>query len=89
MAALLLNAASGFAAEKPNIVFIFADDLGYNNLSSYGAPKIKTPALDRMADQGIRFTDFYAGASVCSPSRYALLTGATHTVPKTPPCSVG
>ena len=72
---LVLNAASGFAAEKPNIIFIFADDLGYNHLSSYGAPKIKTPVLDQMAEEGIRFTDFYAAASVCTPSRYALLTG--------------
>jgi arylsulfatase A len=59
----------------PNIVFIFADDLGYNNLSCYGAPKIKTPIIDNMAKEGIRFTDFYAGASVCTPSRYAFLTG--------------
>ena len=72
---LVLNAASGFAAEKPNIIFIFADDLGYNHLSSYGAPKIKTPVLDQMAAEGIRFTNFYAAASVCTPSRYALLTG--------------
>ena len=72
---LVLNAASGFAAAKPNIIFIFADDLGYNHLSSYGAPKIKTPVLDQMAAEGIRFTDFYAASSVCTPSRYALLTG--------------
>ena len=74
---LVLNAASGFAAgkPKPNIIFIFADDLGYNHLSSYGAPKIKTPVLDQMAAEGIRFTDFYAASSVCTPSRYALLTG--------------
>ena len=60
---------------QPNIVFIFADDLGYNNLSCYGAPKIKTPVIDQMAKEGIRFTDFYAASSVCTPSRYALLTG--------------
>ncbi len=75
LATLVWLNATGFAAEKPNIVFIFADDLGYNHLSSYGAPKIKTPILDQMAAEGIRFTDFYAGASVCTPSRYALLTG--------------
>ncbi len=75
MAVLVLNATIGFAAEKPNIIFIFADDLGYNHLSSYGASKIKTPVLDQMAAEGIRFTDFYAAASVCTPSRYALLTG--------------
>ena len=73
--ALLLSAFTAVAAEKPNIVFIFADDLGYNHLSSYGAPKIKTPVLDELAAEGMRFTDFYAGASVCTPSRYALLTG--------------
>ncbi|MEM7365604.1 MAG: sulfatase [Pseudomonadota bacterium] len=69
------SSTSSEAIEKPNIIFIFADDLGYNNLSSYGAPLIKTPVLDQMAQEGIRFTDFYAGASVCTPSRYALLTG--------------
>ncbi|MEL7185554.1 MAG: sulfatase-like hydrolase/transferase [Pseudomonadota bacterium] len=74
-AALLLNACTAADAEKPNIVFIFADDLGYNHLSVYGAPKIKTPVLDQLAADGMRFTDFYAGASVCTPSRYALLTG--------------
>ena len=66
MAVLVLNATIGFAAEKPNIIFIFADDLGYNHLSSYGASKIKTPVLDQMAAEGIRFTDFYAAASVCT-----------------------
>ena len=74
-AALLLSACTAADAEKPNIVFIFADDLGYNHLSVYGAPKIKTPVLDQLAADGMRFTDFYAGASVCTPSRYALLTG--------------
>ena len=69
------NASDATISNPPNIVFIFTDDLGYNNLSCYGAPKIKTPIIDQMAKEGIRFTDFYAGSSVCTPSRYALLTG--------------
>ena len=60
---------------KPNIVFIFADDLGYGDLGCYGAQDIATPNIDRLANDGIRFTDFYSGSSVCSPSRAALLTG--------------
>ena len=60
---------------KPNIIMILADDLGYGDLGSYGQEKIKTPALDQMAAEGMRFTDCYAGSSVCSPSRYSLMTG--------------
>lgn len=59
----------------PNIIIIFADDLGYGDLSSYGHPTIHTPHLDQMAAEGMRFTQFYSGASVCTPSRAALLTG--------------
>lgn len=59
----------------PNIIVILADDLGYGDLSSYGHPVIRTPNLDRMAAEGQRWTSFYAGAPVCSPSRAALLTG--------------
>jgi len=60
---------------RPNIVFILADDLGYGDLGCYGQEKIKTPRLDRMAREGMRFTSHYAGFTVCSPSRCALMTG--------------
>ena len=63
------------AAEPPNILIILADDLGYGDLGCYGHPTIRTPNLDQMAAQGLRFTDFYAGQSLCTPSRAALLTG--------------
>jgi arylsulfatase A-like enzyme len=60
---------------RPNVLFILADDLGYGDLSSYGRPDYKTPVLDGMADEGIRFTDAYAAAAVCTPTRVGLLTG--------------
>jgi uncharacterized sulfatase len=62
-------------AKKPNIIFILADDLGYGDLGCYGQQQIKTPHLDRMAAEGLRFTDAYAGATVCAPSRCVLMTG--------------
>ena len=61
--------------EKPNILFLLADDLGYGELGCYGQEVIKTPVLDKLASEGIRFTDFYAGNPVCSPSRAILMTG--------------
>jgi len=64
-----------FAQNKPNIVLIFMDDLGYGDLSCYGASLYKTPNLDRMASQGIRFTDFLSAQAVCSASRVGILTG--------------
>ncbi|MFV0442014.1 MAG: sulfatase [Planctomycetaceae bacterium] len=67
------NAAE--AVRRPNFVVIFADDLGYGDLSCYGHPTIRTPNLDRMAGEGVRFTQFYAAAEVCTPSRAGLLTG--------------
>lgn len=67
--------ASSMAAEKPNIIFIMADDLGQVDLGCYGQKHILTPHLDRMAAEGCRFTQCYAGATVCAPSRSALMTG--------------
>ena len=64
---------------RPNIVFLLADDLGYNELGAYGQKIIKTPNLDKLAKQSMRFTDFYAGNSVCAPSRAVLLTGVSST----------
>jgi len=61
--------------KKPNIIFILADDLGYGDLGCYGQVKIKTPNLDKMAKEGTRFTQAYAGSTVCAPSRNALMTG--------------
>lgn len=63
-------------AAGPNVIFILADDLGYSDVSCYGATKVKTPHIDRMAAEGFRFTDFHTAASICSPSRAAFLTGA-------------
>mgnify|MGYP002778233323 CR=1 FL=1 len=62
-------------AKKPNIVFILADDLGYGDLGCYGQKQVKTPAIDRLASEGIRFTSVYAGSTVCAPSRCCLHTG--------------
>ena len=63
------------AADKPNIIFIMADDLGYGDLGSFGQTEIQTPHLDRMAKEGTRFTHAYAGSPVCAPSRSVLMTG--------------
>jgi len=60
---------------KPNIIFVLADDLGYGDLGCYGQQRIKTPNIDRMATEGMRFTDHYAGSTVCAPSRCSLMTG--------------
>src|SRR2546428_3447565 len=86
---ILLGAPPGFAAappqnpllakvrpdKRPSIILIVADDLGYGDLGCYGQTKIKTPNLDQLAAEGLRFTQFYAGSSGCAPSRATLLTG--------------
>ncbi len=63
-------------ARRPNVILINCDDLGYGDLGCYGSTQHHTPALDRMADDGVRFTDFYMASPVCSPSRAAMLTGS-------------
>ncbi len=62
-------------AKKPNIVLIYADDLGYGDVSCYGASKIKTPNIDKLASQGVRFTNAHSSSATCTPSRYSMLTG--------------
>ncbi|MFX0075327.1 MAG: sulfatase-like hydrolase/transferase, partial [Candidatus Hermodarchaeota archaeon] len=59
----------------PNIIFILADDMGYGDLSCYGSTKISTPNMDKIASQGVRFTDAHSSSAVCTPSRYSILTG--------------
>ncbi|HLJ46590.1 MAG TPA: sulfatase-like hydrolase/transferase [Bryobacteraceae bacterium] len=71
----LLNAQ---IERQPNVVFILADDLGYGDLGCYGQRQIATPNIDRIAAEGVRFTQAYAGSTVCAPSRCALMTG-NHT----------
>src|SRR6188474_2284407 len=73
----VLVAAVVVAAEKPNVVLIFADDLGINELSCYGRKDQATPNLDRMAAEGMRFTCGYCSQPICSPSRAGLMTGKT------------
>lgn len=75
---LLATAAIAAADPKPalpNIILIYADDLGWGDVSAYGATAIKTPEIDRLATEGVRFTSGYAGSSTCTPSRFAMLTG--------------
>ena len=64
---------SAIAAEKPNIVIILGDDIGYGDFGCYGATKVRTPAIDKLARQGLRFTDAHSASAVCTPSRYALI----------------
>jgi arylsulfatase A-like enzyme len=75
MALLVVLTASAAAPNRPNIVIILADDIGYGDLGCYGGTKIKTPNCDQLAAEGIRFTQGYATAATCTPSRFALLTG--------------
>ncbi|MER7736151.1 sulfatase-like hydrolase/transferase [Streptomyces erythrochromogenes] len=69
------RASKGRSSRRPNILFILGDDLGWADLSAYGSPHIKTPNLDRLARQGVRFTDAYSGSATCSPTRFSLYTG--------------
>ena len=77
LVAFLVSPCLGFAASaaRPNVIFILADDLGYGDLGAFGQTLIKTPHIDRLAAEGMKFTQAYAGATVCAPSRCALLTG--------------
>ncbi|WP_369048468.1 arylsulfatase [Tenacibaculum sp. UWU-22] len=86
------SSAKQAVTKLPNIVIIYADDLGYGDLSSYGATEISTPNIDNLANNGVRFTNGYASSSTCTPSRYALLTGSypwrnknAHILPGTAP----
>ena len=71
----ILSAVSACSAETPNIVLIMADDLGYGDVSCYGATELSTPNIDRLAAEGVRFTSGYCSASTCTPTRYSMLTG--------------
>lgn len=75
---MLVFSAAASAQERPNLIWIMADDLGYGDLGCYGQQVIATPSLDRMAREGLRFQQFYAGATVCAPSRSVLMTGQHH-----------
>ena len=72
---LSLGVGSAIAAEKPNIVILLCDDLGYGDLSCFAHPKMRTPHLDKLAAEGVKLTHCYSSAPVCSPSRAGLLTG--------------
>ena len=75
MAAALLAPASPAAEDRPDVIIVLADDLGWGDLSCYGGERAETPHLDRMAREGVRFTQYYAGSTVCAPSRTVLMTG--------------
>ena len=78
MACLLIGFLLGegvAASEQPNVIYIMADDMGYADLGCYGQEKIQTPRIDALAAKGLRFTQHYAGTSVCAPTRCSLMTG--------------
>ena len=72
---MLLSTPLQSAEQPPNVIIVFADDLGYGDLGCFGHPTIRTPELDRMAREGMKLTQFYSAAPVCTPSRAALMTG--------------
>ncbi|APY09710.1 arylsulfatase [Winogradskyella sp. J14-2] len=71
----VVNKSVTIDSSKPNVIIINVDDLGYGDVGVYGATKVQTPAIDKLASEGMMFTDFHSASAVCSPSRYALLTG--------------
>lgn len=73
--AFILFCSLAHAQQNPNVIYIYADDLGYGDVSCYGATKISTPHIDKLAAQGIRFTNAHSSSATCTPSRYALMTG--------------
>ena len=92
----LLYASAQADSQKPNIIFILGDDIGYGDFSCYGATKVKTPNIDKLATQGLRFTDAHSAAATCTPTRYAFLTGQyafrnpldSHILPGDAPLSI-
>ncbi len=73
---LIASVQKGYSGDRPpNFIIVFTDDMGYGDLTCYGNQLTRTPNIDRLAEEGIRFTDFYVGASLCTPSRAGLLTG--------------
>ena len=75
LTATLIGAQAFAASPKPNIIVILSEDVGYGDLGCYGATKILTPNCDKLAAEGLRFTDAHSAAAVCTPTRYSLLTG--------------
>ncbi|MFT5155368.1 MAG: arylsulfatase A, partial [Planctomycetota bacterium] len=75
LVALFCATVIAAAAEQPNLIFVLADDMGWGDAGFNGQKKIKTPNMDRMAQDGVRFENFYAACSVCGPSRASLMTG--------------
>ncbi len=74
--ALLMGTAHAvIGQESPNILFVYIDDMGYGDLACYGNKNVETPHIDRLANEGIRFTQYYSNAPICSPSRVAVTTG--------------
>lgn len=89
-ASAVIREIQGFTGKRPNIILILADDMGYGDLGCYGSKAIRTPNIDRLAHDGVRFTDFYSSSAICTPSRAGLLTGRyAHRTGVTFPISAG